>query len=65
MGFQPFKLQSAMVSVDGDDFPQKYLDLLTSRNIDVSGLEVAEEKNVFSWSGKYHNDMNTRDTLAD
>jgi sugar/nucleoside kinase (ribokinase family) len=34
-----FNVQSAIVSVVGDDFPQEYLDLLTSRNIDISGLE--------------------------
>lgn len=59
-----FKLQSAIVSVVGDDFPQEYLDLLTSRNIDVSGLEIVKGGKTFFWSGKYHNDMNTRDTLA-
>ena len=59
-----FKLQSAIVSVVGDDFPQEYLDLLTARNIDISGLEVVKGGKTFFWSGKYHNDMNSRDTLA-
>lgn len=59
-----FKLQSAIVSVVGDDFPQEYLDLLTSRNIDISGLEIVKGGKTFFWSGKYHNDMNSRDTLA-
>ena len=59
-----FKLQSAIVSVVGDDFPQEYLDLLTSRNIDISGLEIVKGGKTFFWSGKYHNDLNTRDTLA-
>ena len=59
-----FKLQSAIVSVVGDDFPQEYLDLLTARNIDISGLEIVKGGKTFFWSGKYHNDMNSRDTLA-
>ena len=59
-----FNLQSAIVSVVGDDFPQEYLDLLTSRNIDISGLEVVKGGKTFFWSGRYHNDMNSRDTLV-
>src|SRR3970040_3017169 len=59
-----FNLQSVIVSVVGDDFPQKYLDLLTDRNIDISGLEVVKGGKTFVWSGLYHNDLNTRDTLA-
>lgn len=59
-----FNLKSAIVSVVGDDFPQEYLDLLTSKNIDISGLEVVQGGKTFFWSGKYHNDLNSRDTLA-
>lgn len=59
-----FNLQSAIVSVVGDDFPQEYIDLLKARNIDVSGLEVVQGGKTFFWSGRYHNDMNSRDTLA-
>ena len=59
-----FKLQSAIVSVVGDDFPQEYLDLLTERNIDISGIEVVKGGKTFFWSGLYHNDLNSRDTLA-
>jgi sugar/nucleoside kinase (ribokinase family) len=58
-----FNLQSAIVSVVGDDFPQEHLDLLTERNIDISGLEVVKGGKTFFWSGRYHNDLNTRDTL--
>lgn len=58
-----FNLQSAIVSVVGDDFPQEYLDLLTKRNIDISGLEVVKGGKTFFWSGRYHNDLNSRDTL--
>ena len=58
-----FNLQSAIVSVVGDDFPQEYLDLLTDRNIDISGLEIVKGGKTFFWSGRYHNDLNSRDTL--
>jgi sugar/nucleoside kinase (ribokinase family) len=58
-----FNLQSAIVSVVGDDFPQKHLDLLTSKNIDISGIEIVKGGKTFFWSGLYHNDLNSRDTL--
>jgi sugar/nucleoside kinase (ribokinase family) len=58
-----FNVQSAIVSVVGDDFPQEYLDLLTNRNIDISALEVVNGGKTFFWSGRYHNDLNSRDTL--
>jgi hypothetical protein len=41
-------VQSAIVSVVGDDFPQEYLDLLTARNIDISGLEIVKGGKTFS-----------------
>ncbi|EJL60711.1 PfkB family carbohydrate kinase [Flavobacterium sp. CF136] len=59
-----FNLQSAIVSVVGDDFPQKHLDLLTSKNIDISGIEIVKGGKTFFWSGLYHNDLNSRDTLV-
>ncbi|MCL9808230.1 PfkB family carbohydrate kinase [Flavobacterium luminosum] len=59
-----FNLQSAIVSVVGEDFPQEYIDLLKSKNIDVTGLEVVKGGKTFFWSGKYHNDLNSRDTLV-
>ncbi len=52
-----------LVSVVGEDFPQEFLDLLKSRNIDLEGLQIKKGEKTFFWSGKYHNDMNTRDTL--
>lgn len=58
-----FNLQSAIVSVVGDDFPQEYLDLLIERKVDISGLEVVKGGKTFFWSGRYHNDLNSRDTL--
>lgn len=59
-----FDIDSSVVSVIGGDFPQEYLDLLAHKNIDISGIEIVKEGKTFFWSGKYHNDMNTRDTLA-
>ena len=58
-----FSLRSGIVSVVGSDFPQEYIDLLKDRNIDLKGLEVVKDGKTFFWSGRYHNDMNTRDTL--
>jgi sugar/nucleoside kinase (ribokinase family) len=59
-----FNLKSGIVSVVGEDFPQEHLNLLTSKNIDISGIEIVKGGKTFFWSGKYHNDMNSRDTLA-
>ena len=59
-----FNVDAAVVSVVGGDFPQEYLDLLANKNIDISGVEIVTEGKTFFWSGKYHNDMNTRDTLV-
>ena len=58
-----FNVKSAIVSVVVDDFSQEYLDLLSSRNIDISGIEIVKEGKTFFWSGLYHNDLNSRDTL--
>jgi len=58
-----FNVESAIVSVVGDDFPQKYLDLFSDKNIDVSAIEIVKGGKTFFWSGKYHNDLNSRDTL--
>ncbi|MGB7843555.1 MAG: PfkB family carbohydrate kinase [Salinimicrobium sp.] len=58
-----FDINSAVVSVVGEDFPQEYLDLLKRRNMDISGIEVVKGGKTFFWSGKYHNDLNSRDTL--
>jgi len=59
-----YNVDSAIVSVVGGDFPVEYLDMLKHRGIDISALEVVENGKTFFWSGKYHYDMNTRDTLA-
>ncbi len=59
-----FNLKSAIVSVVGEDFPQEYLEMLKDKGIDVSGIEIVPGGKTFFWSGKYHNDLNSRDTLA-
>ena len=59
-----FGIKSGIVSVVGGDFPQEYLDMLNARNIDTSGIEIVKDGKTFFWSGKYHNDMNSRDTLV-
>ena len=58
-----FELDSAIVSIVGDDFPQAYLDLLKNKGIDISGIEIVKNGKTFFWKGKYHNDLNSRDTL--
>ena len=52
-----------IVGVIGTDFPDMYMDFLKARQFDLKGLEVQAGK-TFHWAGKYHYDMNTRDTLA-
>lgn len=59
-----FNVDSAIISIVGDDLPQEYLDLLTSKNIDLSGVEIVKGGKTFYWKGKYHNDLNSRDTLV-
>ncbi|GAA4280429.1 PfkB family carbohydrate kinase [Gaetbulibacter aestuarii] len=59
-----FGVDAAAVSVVGGDFPQDYLDMLSNKNIDISGIEIVKEGKTFFWSGRYHNDMNSRDTLV-
>ncbi len=52
-----------VVSVVGGDFEDKYLKMLEEHNVDVQGVEIKKDEKTFFWSGKYHNDMNSRDTL--
>ena len=59
-----FAVDSTIVSIVGEDFPQAYLDILTSKNIDISNLEIVKGGKTFYWKGKYHNDLNSRDTLV-
>ncbi len=59
-----FEVDAGIVSVVGDDFPREYLDLLEQKNIDISGIEIVQGGKTFFWKGKYHNDLNKRDTLV-
>ena len=58
-----FNTECGLVSIIGSDFEKKHLDLLRDKNLDLSGVEQFEGEKTFFWSGKYHNDMNTRTTL--
>jgi len=51
-----------LVGVIGEDFPQEYLDLLSGRGVDLEGLK-REKGDTFHWRGRYHEDLNVRDTL--
>ena len=56
-------IECAVVSVVGNDFPKSYLDLLISKGIDISEVQIEKDGKSFFWSGKYHDNMNKRDTL--
>ena len=58
-----FTKNAKIVSVVGDDFPQDVIDMFSDRGISTDGLQIKKGEKTFFWSGKYHNDMNTRDTL--
>jgi sugar/nucleoside kinase (ribokinase family) len=53
-----------LVSVVGDDFPSDAIQKLNDHKIDTTGLQIKNGEKSFFWSGRYHNDMNTRDTLV-
>ena len=53
-----------LVAVVGDDFPQSEIDDFHNHHIDTEGLQIKKGEKSFFWSGKYHNDMNSRDTLV-
>ncbi len=59
-----FEVDGAIISVVGGDFPKEDIQMLQGKGLDVSSLEIVEDGKTFFWKGKYHNDMNTRDTLA-
>ena len=58
--FTPVK----QISVVGGDFPQEELNALTSRNVCLEGVQIKKDEKSFFWSGRYHLDMNSRDTLT-
>jgi sugar/nucleoside kinase (ribokinase family) len=53
-----------LVSVVGGDFPESAIKMLKDHKVNTEGLQILKDKKTFFWSGRYHNDMNTRDTLA-
>ncbi|HCK40288.1 MAG: PfkB family carbohydrate kinase [Pirellulales bacterium] len=53
-----------LMGVVGADWPTEHTSLLNSRNIDTSGLLTVEDGKTFTWTGRYHDNMNDRDTLA-
>ena len=53
-----------LVSVIGDDFPQDMLTFMHQRGIDLDGLQIKQGEKSFFWAGRYHNNMNSRDTLC-
>ncbi len=58
-----FSIDNAIVSIVGEDFPKEYLQLFGKKEIDTQGIEIVKGGKTFFWKGKYHNDLNSRDTL--
>jgi len=58
-----FTKEINLVSVVGDDFPQEFMNTLKSQGVNLDGLQIKKGEKSFFWSGRYHNDMNSRDTL--
>ena len=56
-------VEVGVISIIGDDFEEAHLEMLRKRNIDLSGVETIAGGKTFFWSGRYHNDLNTRTTL--
>jgi sugar/nucleoside kinase (ribokinase family) len=52
-----------LVSVVGEDFPKEAIQMLKEKNVNTKGLQIKEGEKTFFWSGKYHDNMNTRDTM--
>ncbi len=59
-----FTQKIKQVSIIGGDFPQDEMDALAERGVSMEGVEVVKDGKSFFWSGRYHMDMNTRDTLV-
>ena len=58
-----FGVETGVVSVVGGDFLESDLKMMNSKGINTDGIEIDKNGKTFFWSGKYHNDMNSRDTL--
>ena len=59
-----FVKKQGIISVVGDDFPNETIAQMQEKGIDTNGLQIKTGEKSFFWSGKYHNDMNSRDTLV-
>jgi sugar/nucleoside kinase (ribokinase family) len=59
-----YNKHQSIVSVVGEDFPEEMLQELRNRGVNLDGLQIKKGEKTFFWSGKYHNDMNSRDTLV-
>ena len=57
-------VEIGVISIVGEDFEAEHLTLLKNRNIDLNGVEIVAGEKTFFWSGRYHNDLNTRTTLV-
>jgi len=58
-----FVIPVQQISIVGNDFPEEEMEELRKRGVQLDGVEVVKDKKSFFWSGKYHEDMNSRDTL--
>lgn len=58
-----FSAPVELVGVVGDDFPKPYIEMMEDHNVDLEGLQIIEGEKTFRWGGKYHYDLNVRDTL--
>jgi sugar/nucleoside kinase (ribokinase family) len=58
-----FVKEQGIISVVGDDFPAATLENMKANGIDIQGIQIKAGEKTFFWSGRYHNDMNSRDTL--
>ena len=59
-----FVKEQGIISVVGDDFPASTLENMKAKGIDIQGIQIKTGEKTFFWSGRYHNDMNSRDTLV-
>lgn len=59
-----FVKEQGIISVVGDDFPASTLENMKANGIDIQGIQIKAGEKTFFWSGRYHNDMNSRDTLV-
>ena len=59
-----FNVKSAIVSIVGRDFPEDYFKVLSKRNINMDGIEIDKSGDTFYWKGRYHKNLNRRDTLV-